>query len=186
MNNLTKKSINDLVFILNRQNLEISKFVNLLSKKIKSTLDKNKKIVLCGNGGSSADADHFAAEFNVKYVKKRKPLNAVSLSNSSVITAIGNDFSFKMIFSRQIQALGQKNDLLIVFSTSGKSLNILEAINTAKKNKIRVIGLFGMHKTILTKKCDFQFHVQSRVTARIQEVHKLILHSVFEILDNHY
>ncbi len=186
MNYLTKNSINDLIYILNNQNLEITKIVNLLSKKIKSTLNNNKKIILCGNGGSSADADHFVTEFNVKYHKKRRPLNAVSLSNSSVITAIGNDYSFKMIFSRQIQALGQKNDLLIVFSTSGKSPNIHEAIKVAKKNKIITFGLFGKQKTKISKECDIQFHVDSKITARIQEIHKFILHNVFETLDKYF
>lgn len=182
-----EKNIDELIYILQAQNTEIVKFCELISNKIQSTLLKKKKIIICGNGGSLADSDHFVTEFNVKFIKKnRAPLNAVSLSNSSIISAVANDFSFENIFARQIEAIGSAGDLLLVFSTSGNSKNINKAIITANQMKIFTLGFFGNKKNNFTKKCNLNFHVKSESTARIQEVHKFIIHNVFTLLEKVY
>ena len=187
MKHIIEKSINEICSILQEQRSEISQTCELLSEKIQSTLLNKKKVIICGNGGSLADADHFVTEFNVKFIKKnRAPLNAVSLSNSSIISAVANDFSYENIFSRQIQAIGSAGDLLLVFSTSGNSKNINKAIITANKMKIFSFGFFGNKKNNLTKKCNMNFHVKSNTTARIQEVHKFIIHNVFTLLEKVY
>lgn len=187
MKHFIEKSIDEICYILQDQSGEIIQNCELLSYKIQSTLLKKKKVIICGNGGSLADADHFVTEFNVKFIKKnRAPLNAVSLSNSSIISAVANDFSFENIFSRQIQAIGSAGDLLLVFSTSGNSKNILKAISTANQMKIFTFGFFGNKKTNLTKKCNINFHVKSDSTARIQEVHKFMIHNVFTLLEKVY
>lgn len=127
---------------------EIKKNKNDNFKKLclqsKKALKKGGKIIFCGNGGSASDAQHLAAELVVKYQKKRKALAAISLAtDTSIITATGNDFSFDEIFSRQIEALGQKEDILICITTSGKSKNIINAIKSANKKKIKCFTFSG-------------------------------------------
>ena len=152
------------------------------AKIIKTALDNGNKILFCGNGGSASDSNHLACEFISKFQKERKSLPAISLSsNNSILTAIGNDYSYDNIFSRQIEGLGQKNDVLIAISTSGKSKNILKAINQAKKQDLKVIFLTG--NNITNQDVDIEINVPSETTCEIQEMHIAIGHIICEIIE---
>ena len=174
-------SIEDLSLGLNEfKNLEniFLKVANLMNK----TLKKNK-IIFCGNGGSAADASHAVAEFVGRYLKKkRKALNTISLNeNNATITALANDFNYKYIFSRQIEGLGKKGDLLFAISTSGKSKNVIEAVKKAKRMKLKTVLLTG-HNYIKVN-CDFIIRVPAKRVDRIQEMHILMLHLLAEYID---
>ncbi len=137
---MKKKIITDLNKTLIEINLlndeKIINQINLIIKKITKSLKKNGKIILCGNGGSAAHAQHFSAEYVSKFEKIRKPLSAISLTtDTSIITSVSNDFNYKYIFSKQIEALGRKEDILLCYSTSGNSQNIIEAAKSAKKKR---------------------------------------------------
>ncbi len=151
---------------------------------LKKTFTEKKKLLVCGNGGSAADSQHFAAEWLVRYKKERGPLPAIALStDTSTLTAIGNDYSFEEIFKRQVQALGSEGDTLVAFTTSGSSKNIVQAIKEAKQKKMNVIVLTGEKGSHLTGTVDLVIAVPSVETARIQEMHELIYHSWCEHLD---
>lgn len=142
------------------------------------------KIFICGNGGSAADAQHFAAELTGRFERERRALPAIALTtDTSAITAIGNDYGFDFIFSRQLEALARPGDLLVAISTSGNSLNVLKAVEYAKKNHITTIGLLGRDGGQLGRQVDVAVVVPSGRTARIQEMHILIVHIWCELLD---
>ena len=149
-----------------------------------NTIQSGNKILLCGNGGSASDANHIAAEFVGKFKKDRKPLPAISLvDNLSSITSIGNDYTFDEIFSRQVLSIGRKNDLLIPISTSGNSLNVINAINIAQSIGINCFALSG--KTggkISALGCDV-IKIESNDTARIQEMHLVVYHIICKLVD---
>ena len=150
-----------------------------------SVLDSGNKFMFCGNGGSAADSQHLAAEFTGRFIKKVQPLPAIALTtDTSALTAIGNDFSFDDIFSRQISALGLKGDLLFAISTSGNSKNIIKAVKIAKSSGIFTVGLSGYSGGNLAKLADQSIVINSDHTARIQEMHILIGHIICEALDN--
>ncbi len=160
----------------------IYKIVTNIYNKIK----KGGKIFLCGNGGSAADAQHLAAEFLVRLRPhvNRKPIPAISLAqDTSTITACSNDYSFNKIFSRNLEALGTKKDVLIVISTSGKSKNIIEVLKYAKKKKIYSLGLLGNLGGEAKKICKEKIIVPSNNVARIQECHIFLGHFIFECLE---
>ena len=165
--------------------LSLSKSLGNINKSIKlitNSIKKKNKIFLCGNGGSAADAQHLAAEFLVRLNKhvKRGPIPALSLAlDSSTLTACSNDFSFDNIFSRNLEALGNKNDVLIVISTSGNSKNILNVLKKAKDKKIKTIGFFGKNGGRAKNKTDLPIFVDSTATARIQESHIFLGHFIF-------
>lgn len=143
------------------------------------SLQKGGKLMLCGNGGSAADSQHLAAEFTGRFMKDRPPIAAVALStDTSALTCIGNDYSFNDIFARQVQALGKAGDCLIAISTSGNSGNVLAAVAAAQSLGISTIGLLGRDGGKLKAQCDVSIVVPSQVTARIQEAHILIGHSL--------
>ena len=145
---------------------------------------KGNKIVLFGNGGSAADAQHVAAEFIGRFKINRKSLPAIDLtSNLSIITAISNDFSFDSVFSRQCESLISKGDVVIGISTSGNSLNVKKGINTSKKNGAVTIGLLGNNGGSIKKCVDIPLIVNSTSTPHIQEVHRTICHIVCEIVE---
>lgn len=159
---------------------KLIKLVNIIT----DSLIDGKKLIVCGNGGSAADSQHFVAELVSKFKKIRKPLSALALTtDSSIITSIANDFSFDQIFSKQVEALGKQGDVLIGISTSGTSNNVLNALKTAKKKKISTILLTGKitnHYNYINLKIE----VPSSSTARIQEIHELIYHSICEIVES--
>ena len=148
------------------------------------TIKSGNKILICGNGGSASDASHIVAEFVGKFEKARKPLPAISLSeNISSITSIGNDFSFDEIFSKQIQAIGSKDDLLIPISTSGNSENIINAIKASKKIGMRCFALSGDDGGKMSSLTKNIIKVDSKKTARIQEMHILIGHIICSFIE---
>lgn len=147
----------------------------------------NGKILACGNGGSAADAQHFAAELVNRFEMERPPLAAVALTtDSSVLTSIGNDYEFVQIFSRQVRALGQAGDVLLAISTSGNSPNVLAAIAAAHERGMRVVALTGKGGgkiAELLAQNDVHVCVQADRTARIQEIHLLVLHCLCDGID---
>ena len=147
-------------------------------------LKKDKKILLCGNGGSAADAQHFAAELTGRFQKERNALAAIALSvDTSALTAIGNDYGFEKIFSRQVEALAKKEDILIAISTSGNSSNVIEAIKKAKSLQMQVITLLGKDGGKMKKMGDINIIIPSFSTPRIQEMHIMIIHMICAIID---
>lgn len=154
------------------------------------SLKKGNKIIFFGNGGSAADAQHIATELVVKYKKRRKSIPAISLStDTSALTAIGNDFSFNEIFSRQLESIGKKGDVAVGITTSGKSANILNALNLAKKKKIKSVMLTCRdypNKKKISKITDIVLGATAKETARIQELHILTGHLLCEALDQIY
>lgn len=145
-----------------------TKLLNACEKSVKG----GGKIILFGNGGSAADAQHLATEFTVRYVKNRKPIAALALTtDTSALTAIGNDFGFDQLFARQIEALGKKGDIAIGISTSGKSANVLKALKQARKQKLITVGFTGGTGGSMKSHCDILLTIPSATTARIQEMH---------------
>lgn len=143
------------------------------------------KLLVAGNGGSAADAQHLAAEFVNRFEIERPPLPALALTtDSSNITSIGNDYSFDQIFSKQVRALGKENDVFLAISTSGNSPNVTKAVEVAKSMGIKVIALTGKGGGDLAKKADILLNVDAKVTARIQEVHITVCHILCELVDH--
>jgi D-sedoheptulose 7-phosphate isomerase len=163
-----------------------SKNVHKIVSNIFNKIKKGGKIFLCGNGGSAADAQHLAAEFLVRLRPhiNRKPIAAISLAqDTSTLTACSNDYNFNKIFSRNLEALGNKKDVLIVISTSGNSKNIIEVLKYAKKNNIYSLGLLGNRGGHAKKLCNEKIIVPSNNVARIQECHIFLGHFIFECLE---
>lgn len=154
---------------------------------IAETLDAGGKLLICGNGGSAADSLHFSSELLNKFVMQRKPLAAIALtSDVPTLTSIANDFSFEFVFSKQVEALGKKEDMLIVFTTSGNSANISRAIEAANQLGMRVVALTGKNggpAAELLQKGAIELRVPNDETARIQEVHGLIIHCLCDLID---
>jgi len=150
-------------------------------------LRRGCKILVCGNGGSAADAQHLAAELSGRYVKERRPLAGIALTtDTSALTAIANDYSYDVVFSRQVEALGRPGDVLIGISTSGNSGNVIKAVGSAKALGMHTIGLLGKDGGRLKGLVDEALVVPSTVTARIQEVHQMVYHFWCECLDTHF
>ena len=177
------KHISSTNFFLKNNFEDFKKFLNFVIK----TLKKGNKIILFGNGGSASDAQHIAAELVVKYKKKRKSIPAISLStDTSTLTAIGNDFSFNDIFSRQLESIGKPGDIAIGITTSGKSKNVINALKLAKKKKITSVILTKkkyLNKKQIEKVSDLILGVPADETARIQELHILVGHLMCAVID---
>lgn len=147
-------------------------------------LKKNGKILLFGNGGSASDSQHLAAELVGRFKKDRNALPAIALTtNTSVLTSLANDYGYEVVFSKQVEALGQKNDVVIGISTSGKAKNVASGIRQAKKMGLRTVILSGGDGGELTKIADISLIVPSVVTARIQEAHITIGHIICELVE---
>ena len=152
--------------------------------RVRTALEKGRKILICGNGGSAADSQHMAAEFVGRFVKERQSLPALALTvDTSLLTAVGNDYGFDYVFSRQVEGLGQEGDVLIAISTSGNSANVVRAVKTAKEKGVFVIGMTGENGGVLAKESDLCLAVPSQVTERIQEMHIMIIHMICEIAE---
>jgi D-sedoheptulose 7-phosphate isomerase len=148
------------------------------------TLKHGGTILLCGNGGSAADAQHIAAEMTVKMLRLRSPMAAIAMTtNSSLLTAQANDLGFETVFSRQIESLGRPGDTLVAISTSGNSPNILDCVATAKRAGLKVIGLTGSGGGGLASRCDIAIVVPSSEVPRIQEAHIAIGHMICEFAE---
>ena len=150
-----------------------------------ATLRAGGKILLCGNGGSAADAQHIAAELTGRYKTERGALAGIALTtDTSALTAIGNDYGYEFVFSRQLEALGREGDLLIAISTSGNSGNVVKALELARKIGIKTIGLSGRTGGAMNELCELNLVVPSNDTPRIQEMHIMIGHIICQAIDD--
>lgn len=157
-----------------------------ISNVILECFQSGGKVYACGNGGSAGDAQHFVAEIVGRFVLERKGLPAVALTtDTSVITALANDYSYDEIFSRQVEALCTKDDVLVAISTSGNSKNIFNAITAAKENGTQTVFLSGKNGGECKGLADVDFIVKSNNTAAIQEIHIMIIHMICRIIDQH-
>ena len=151
---------------------------------IKNSLKNGKKVLFCGNGGSAADSQHLAAEFVGRFQKERVGLPAIALTvDTSILTAVANDYGYDTVFARQVQALGNDGDVLVWLSTSGNSKNVLAAIDVAKAKGMQCIGLTAQGGGKMAEVCDICMSVPGPVTARAQEIHILIGHILCELVD---
>ena len=150
-------------------------------------LQTGNKLLFAGNGGSAADCQHMAGEYVSRFLIERNGLPAIALTtDTSILTAIGNDYGYEMVFSRQIEALGRKGDLLFVYSTSGNSQNILKAVEIAKKMGISVVGMTGLNKGKLDTMCDFIFKTPSMRTPQVQEGHLIAGHAICALVEKQF
>lgn len=147
-------------------------------------LTSGHKLLFCGNGGSAADSAHMATEFTCRFKEDRRPYPAIALNvDGGLLTAIGNDYAFQEIFSRQVAAFGQPGDVLITLTTSGKSRNVLSALEEARRRKVKTISFLGKGGGFTAGAADIEFVIPGTVTARIQEAHKFLLHVLCEMVD---
>ena len=178
MGNLFKRNILEHLEVMGNL-YHIEQDVEQAISVITECFGSGKKLLICGNGGSAADSQHIAAEFTGRFIHNRKPLPAIALStDSSALTCISNDYSYEDVFSRQLEAIGREGDCLLGISTSGNSKNVLKAVSMAKQLKIKSICFLGRDGGILAEQCDIPIIVASDVTARIQEAHILIGHTI--------
>ncbi|MDZ4847134.1 MAG: SIS domain-containing protein [Chitinophagales bacterium] len=187
---MKQKTVSDIVSesvqvheaILRDENL--LKEIDWISKVLTKVFRNKKKALLCGNGGSAADAQHIAAELSGKFMLNRAPLYAEALHvNTSYLTATANDFSFEEVYARLVQAQGVKGDILIGISTSGNSMNVVNALVEAKKKGMISIGMTGTRKSKMEKHCDYLLRAPSANTPRIQEAHILMGHILCELVE---
>jgi D-sedoheptulose 7-phosphate isomerase len=164
-------------------------FENLIkiSEIIVECIKNGNKILLCGNGGSAADCQHFAGEMINRFKRERRPLPFISLTtDTSILTSIGNDYSFEEIFSKQVKAIGNERDILVCFSTSGESKNIIKAADIAKKKKMKVISFTGKTPNTLEKISDFVISVPSKETEKVQQIHLIIYHLLCYLIEEEF
>lgn len=155
-----------------------------ISRSIVECLQAGRKVVVCGNGGSAADAQHLAAELVGKFRARRRPLAAIALTtDTSILTAVGNDWSFKEIFARQVEALGDEGDVLIAISTSGESENVLRAIDRARSMGMLAVGFVGGSTSRMDSRVDICLKIPSTETPRIQEGHEVAAHIVCDLVE---
>jgi phosphoheptose isomerase len=158
--------------------------VNKAAKALSGALLSGHKLLTCGNGGSAADASHLSTEFVCRFNQDRRPYPAISLAtNGGDLTAIGNDYAFEDIFARQVEAFGLRGDVLMAFTTSGRSENIRRALLAAKKRGVISIAMLGRDGGKCVGLADIEVIVRHEVTARIQEAHKLLLHTICELVE---
>jgi phosphoheptose isomerase len=176
-------TIDELIDVLSRSK-QLEESILSAGSAIKQSILNGGKLITCGNGGSAADALHLSEELVGRYKAERRSLPAICLNaDVTAITCIGNDYGFDYIYSRQLQGLGKPGDVLVGFSTSGNSLNIIEAFAQATQQNIITILLGGKNGGALKGSCDYEIIIPSNTTARIQEMHTLILHQWLEELD---
>ena len=167
-----------------RNSKKLMKEIALAAVIMKVALAAGHKIMFCGNGGSAADSQHWAAEIVGRFQKERQGLPAIALTvDTSILTAIANDYGYERIFARQVEALGAEGDVLVAVSTSGNSANVLAAIDEAKKKEIKIIGMTAAGGGKMAEICDVCLVIPEKVTARAQEVHGLIGHILCEIVE---
>ena len=156
-----------------------------ITKLINGCFEKKGKLIVCGNGGSASDASHFVAELVGRFKKNRKGFNAINLTaDYAVTTAISNDYGYENLFSKQLESIANnKNDIFFVISTSGNSLNIVNALKFCRKNKIKTIGLLGGNGGKAKKLLDSNIIVNSKITARVQEAHITLIHTICEFYE---
>ncbi len=177
-----RESIKIKQYVLDDQHL-IS-IIDIVAEEIINAFRHDKKVLLCGNGGSAADAQHLAAELSGRFYIDRPPLFAEALHvNTSYLTAVANDYSFDEVYARLVRAKGRPEDVLIAISASGNSLNIIKAINVARELDMIVVGFTGQTGGRMASLCNYLINIPSQDTARIQEAHILIGHIICEIVE---
>jgi len=166
----------------------LSEHIEYAAQKIVETLVNDKKLLTCGNGGSAGDAQHFSSEMLNRFERERPALPVIALTTDTLtITSIANDYHFDEVFAKQIRALGQVGDALVVYTSSGNSANLLKAVNTAHDKNMTVIALTGKDGGMLAgllNDIDIEIRVPSQSTARVQEVHLLITHCLCDLIDH--
>jgi D-sedoheptulose 7-phosphate isomerase len=181
--NYIKQIFDEISQLINNSNKLEPGIINCINI-IEECLKKGGKIVLFGNGGSAADAQHIAAEFVGRFNLERKSYPAIALTtDSSIITSIGNDYSFDQIFSRQCESLVTKDDVIIGISTSGNSINVKNGLIIAKKKGAKTIGLLGNVGGEIKSIVDYPLIVESNSTARIQEIHRIVSHIICDLVE---
>ncbi len=185
MNNI-KQHFEEAQQVLNNFLADENNFKNIeaAGKLMVTALQNGKKIISCGNGGSMSDAMHFAEELSGRYRDNRKALAAVSISDPTHISCVGNDYGYEFIFSRYLEALGNEGDVLLGISTSGNSKNVLNAIEVAKKKGIKMVGLTGKDGGKMTGLCDIEIRApHSKYADRAQEIHIKCIHSLIDFIE---
>ena len=166
--------------------LDFSTLENIANEIINSIKNGNK-LMICGNGGSAADAQHMAAEFVNRFLRERKPLPAIALTtDTSNLTSIANDYSFDDVFLKQVEAIGKKGDIVIGISTSGNSSNVFKALDKAKDMGIKTVGFLGKDGGKIKEICDLALVVPSNSTPRIQEIHGFVIHIICEMVEDEF
>jgi D-sedoheptulose 7-phosphate isomerase len=186
MNNLISSIISDSISVKQKMLADHELLISLndIVKIVVTAFKNGGKLLLCGNGGSAADAQHIAAELSGRFFLDRDPLFAEALHvNSSALTAVANDYSFEEVYARMVKAMGRENDVLIAISTSGNSPNVLNATKAAKTIGMKVIGFTGAEGGALKSNCDVVFKVPSTITPRIQEAHILAGHILCQMVE---
>jgi len=171
--------------ILDSTEQDSKESISRAAQKIISVLKNKRTVFWCGNGGSASDSQHISAELIGRFKKNRVPLKSIALnSDTTAITCIANDFGYEEIFSRQLDGLGQEGDILVAISTSGQSKNIIKAIEMAKKKQITSFALLGKGGGEAIKIVDDYIHINSDITARIQEMHIMIGHILCDLIED--
>jgi D-sedoheptulose 7-phosphate isomerase len=187
MKNTVLNELNEHLTVFQDSKESLVEKIKEISILVIEKLNQGNKLIFCGNGGSAADSQHIAAEIVGRFKKERRSLPAIAITtDTSVITAIGNDYGYENIFKRQIEAIARKDDIFFAISTSGNSLNIINAIDTAKKSGCLVIGFSGLTGGKMNSMCDLMVNVKSNNTARIQEMHILIFHVICQLIDKNF
>lgn len=177
---LIESSQNFADFTSDKRNIKI---IEQISNTIAQAFKNDKKVLICGNGGSSTDAMHFAEELTGRFRKERRALPAIALTDPSHITCVANDYGFDEIFARGVEAYGKEGDVLIAISTSGNSQNVINAVKIAEEKKMISFGLLGKNGGKLNGKCDIQIIAPGKTTDRIQEIHIAVLHIIIETIE---
>ena len=178
------RQMTDLSQLVVRSGEELAGAAAVLADQVLETFERGGKLLFCGNGGSAADAQHLAAEYVVRFARARRPLAAIALTtDTSILTAGGNDFGFDSVFARQVRALGRPGDLLVLHSTSGESENLLRAADAAREIGVRSVALLARGGGRLRERVDSALVVPTDVTARAQEVHLALQHIVCDLVD---
>ena len=164
-------------FVENEENIEKTEKI---AQELALAYQNGKKSLIAGNGGSNCDAMHFAEEFTGRFRKDRRALPSISISDSSHITCVGNDYGFDFVFAKGVEAFGQEGDFFFGISTSGNSKNIIEAVKSAKERNLKTVALLGKDGGKLKGVCDYEFIIPGETSDRIQEVHMMILHIIIE------
>ena len=180
------KLFDDSVSVLSQSKI-LEKSIQQVIDKIILCYENGNKLIVFGNGGSAADSQHFVAEFVGRFLKERESLPAIALTtDTSILTALGNDYSFDTIFSRQCESIVQKNDIVIGISTSGNSINVINGLEIAKNRGGVTVGLLGSGGGKLGKLVDMSIIIPSNSTPRIQESQRVIMHIICELVEEHF
>jgi D-sedoheptulose 7-phosphate isomerase len=179
MDSILARAVRDLTDLLPKV-AAMSPAVERLGQAMMATWSKRGKVLIAGNGGSAADAMHFAEELVVRFQKNRRGLAAMALCDATVVTCAGNDYGYDHVFARQVEAYGNPGDVFVAMTTSGNSVNLVKALQAAKAQGLVTAGLLGKDGGQAKAFCDIDLTVPSPVTARIQEAHKILYHSLCE------